>query len=331
MKDFLSISKCSVEELNELLALSVELKKLYKSGGRDVCLSGKTLGMLFEKVSLRTRILDILAQVSEDALTAGMLAADPVAAAARMQEVLLLVRQGHPLSPHLYSAQIRLAHYQRDVLGKPDAAAASLERMLTDLDLPLEGVALARLTLGECYLAAGDTARGRLVLTRLGRGSRFREAAGHAHYHLARLDLAEGHWETARDRFASVALDNPMANYANNALDLGLAIAEELDNPTGGPAMLTLYARSSYFDLTVQPDSQRVALERYIRVASRQLDLEQPQHLLERSRFELARLYSDTGRLADALTSAQVHAGLAEEKDPSPYLHILIRPGTGPL
>ncbi len=253
------------------------------------------------EVSLRTRILDILAQVSEDALTAGMLAADPVAAAARMQEVLLLVRQGHPLSPHLYSAQIRLAHYQRDVLGKPDAAAASLERMLTDLDLPLEGVALARLTLGECYLAAGDTARGRLVLTRLGRGSRFREAAGHAHYHLARLDLAEGHWETARDRFASVALDNPMANYANNALDLGLAIAEELDNPTGGPAMLTLYARSSYFDLTVQPDSQRVALERYIRIASRQLDLEQPQHLLERSRFELARLYWGTDRLADAL------------------------------
>jgi tetratricopeptide (TPR) repeat protein len=251
--------------------------------------------------SLRTRILDILAQTSEEALASGSLAQDPVAAAARMEEVLVQVKDGHPLSGHLYSAQIRLAHFRRDVLGQPEEAAASLERLLTDLDLPLEGVALARLTLGECYLAAGDTARGRVVLTRLGRSSRFREAAGHAHYHLARLDLAEGHWETARDRFASVAMDNPMADYANDALDLGLAIAEELDNPTGGPSMLTLYARSTYFDLTAQPDSQRVALEYYLGFAVKRLDLEQPQHLLERGRYELARLYWKKGLPAEAL------------------------------
>src|SRR3972149_1047400 len=56
MKHFLSISDCSAEELNALLDLSVALKKLYKGGGRDLCLSGKTLAMLFEKPSLRTRI-----------------------------------------------------------------------------------------------------------------------------------------------------------------------------------------------------------------------------------------------------------------------------------
>ncbi|MCK5172603.1 MAG: ornithine carbamoyltransferase, partial [Planctomycetes bacterium] len=56
MKNFLSIRDCSVQELEELLALSIELKKLYKSGGRDLCLSGKTLVMLFEKASLRTRM-----------------------------------------------------------------------------------------------------------------------------------------------------------------------------------------------------------------------------------------------------------------------------------
>ena len=56
MKDFVSISDCSVQELNELLALSAELKRLYKSGGSDNCLAGKTLAMLFEKPSLRTRI-----------------------------------------------------------------------------------------------------------------------------------------------------------------------------------------------------------------------------------------------------------------------------------
>ena len=56
MKNFLSIKDCSPEQLKELLALSSELKKLYKSGGRDLCLSGKSLAMLFEKPSLRTRM-----------------------------------------------------------------------------------------------------------------------------------------------------------------------------------------------------------------------------------------------------------------------------------
>jgi ornithine carbamoyltransferase len=56
MKDFISINDFSPEQLKELLAESSRLKKLYKSGGRDLCLTGKTLAMLFEKPSLRTRI-----------------------------------------------------------------------------------------------------------------------------------------------------------------------------------------------------------------------------------------------------------------------------------
>jgi len=56
MKDFLCISDCSPGELKDLLRQSSELKKFYKSGERDLCLSGKTLAMLFEKPSLRTRI-----------------------------------------------------------------------------------------------------------------------------------------------------------------------------------------------------------------------------------------------------------------------------------
>jgi len=56
MKDFLSIQDCSAGQLNELLKLSSQLKRLYKTGGRDLCLSGKTLAMLFEKPSLRTRM-----------------------------------------------------------------------------------------------------------------------------------------------------------------------------------------------------------------------------------------------------------------------------------
>jgi ornithine carbamoyltransferase len=56
MKDFLSISDCSAEQLKELLKLSGKLKKLYKSGSQDLCLVGKVLAMLFEKPSLRTRM-----------------------------------------------------------------------------------------------------------------------------------------------------------------------------------------------------------------------------------------------------------------------------------
>ena len=56
MEDFLAISECSVPELQELLAESSSLKAFYKSGRRDLCLAGKTLAMLFEKPSLRTRL-----------------------------------------------------------------------------------------------------------------------------------------------------------------------------------------------------------------------------------------------------------------------------------
>jgi len=56
MQDFIAISDCSVQELKDLLDDSSSLKAFYKSGGRDLCLAGKTLAMLFEKPSLRTRI-----------------------------------------------------------------------------------------------------------------------------------------------------------------------------------------------------------------------------------------------------------------------------------
>lgn len=56
MKSFLSIKDCSSDQLKELLALSIDLKAVYKSGKQDICLPGKVLAMLFEKASLRTRV-----------------------------------------------------------------------------------------------------------------------------------------------------------------------------------------------------------------------------------------------------------------------------------
>ena len=56
MENFLTITECSTSQLEELLVLSADLKRFYKSGQRDICLAGKTLVMLFEKPSTRTRI-----------------------------------------------------------------------------------------------------------------------------------------------------------------------------------------------------------------------------------------------------------------------------------
>ena len=56
MKDFLSIIDCPTEFLKDLLRISLRLKRLFKYGSNESPLAGKTLAMLFEKPSLRTRI-----------------------------------------------------------------------------------------------------------------------------------------------------------------------------------------------------------------------------------------------------------------------------------
>jgi ornithine carbamoyltransferase len=55
-KDFLALSQFSKAELDAIFALSKELKKKQKSGVEHHLLKGKTLAMIFEKSSTRTRI-----------------------------------------------------------------------------------------------------------------------------------------------------------------------------------------------------------------------------------------------------------------------------------
>lgn len=255
--------------------------------------------------NLHKRAGRYLAMVSEVAMENGLLGATADESVDQMSRYLEMVRKVDPTSEQLYSSQIKMVQYTRDHVGQPLVAARRLESMLMDLNLPNDGVALVRLTLGECYMAAGDTARGRMVLTSLGRDQNFHTAGGHAHFHLARLDLAEGHFATARDRLAVVAMDNPAAPYANEALELGLAIAEEMENPSGGPAVLALYARSVYFDLTAQPAARREALEYFVHTSSMTLDLEEDQHLLERGHLELAQLLADAGEYTAAIKELQ--------------------------
>lgn len=300
-----SVDALAVMRNTTTLALELDLLEDESQRGATLDYLRGALSGLLEARKIapdqRRRAADALARTCEQALHFGALGDDPRQAVDRFGELLQQVRRVNPRSEALYSAQIRLAAYTRDVLREPGKAAGNLEHMLLDLDLPTEGVALVRLTLGECYLAAGDTARGRAVLTRLGRDPDFRAAGGHAHFHLARLDLAEGHFATARDRFAVVAIDHPTAPYANEALEMGLAIAEEMENPSGGPNVLALYARSVYFDLIGDHDRRVAALESFLAEAPALVDLEEPQHLLERAKYELAGLYASDGRDEEAL------------------------------
>lgn len=55
-KDLLSIHDLSVDEVQEILALAKELKAKQKAGVPHQILKGKTLGMIFEKSSTRTRV-----------------------------------------------------------------------------------------------------------------------------------------------------------------------------------------------------------------------------------------------------------------------------------
>jgi ornithine carbamoyltransferase len=56
MDHLLSLSDLTPDQLRGLLTLAVELKEEWKAGGNRPVLKGKTLGMIFEKPSLRTRV-----------------------------------------------------------------------------------------------------------------------------------------------------------------------------------------------------------------------------------------------------------------------------------
>ena len=56
MKHFLKLLDCTTEEIYELLDLAATMKQYVKDGKEHHFLKGKTLGMIFEKSSTRTRI-----------------------------------------------------------------------------------------------------------------------------------------------------------------------------------------------------------------------------------------------------------------------------------
>ncbi|MCF6157382.1 MAG: ornithine carbamoyltransferase [wastewater metagenome] len=55
-KDLLSIADLSVSDIEEIFHVTKELKEWHNKGYDEKCLTGKTLGMIFEKSSMRTRV-----------------------------------------------------------------------------------------------------------------------------------------------------------------------------------------------------------------------------------------------------------------------------------
>jgi ornithine carbamoyltransferase len=56
MQHFLSLADLAADEIQRLLDLAIELKQEHRQGGNRPILAGKTLGMIFQKPSLRTRV-----------------------------------------------------------------------------------------------------------------------------------------------------------------------------------------------------------------------------------------------------------------------------------
>ena len=55
-RHLISIADLPVEDINEIFKVTAQLKRAHKRGQRDLCMEGKTLAMIFEKSSMRTRV-----------------------------------------------------------------------------------------------------------------------------------------------------------------------------------------------------------------------------------------------------------------------------------
>lgn len=56
MRHFLSLADLSADDIQRLLDLAIDLKQEWRQGGNRPLLANKTLGMIFQKPSLRTRV-----------------------------------------------------------------------------------------------------------------------------------------------------------------------------------------------------------------------------------------------------------------------------------
>ena len=89
MSHFLSIGNLSRDEVLQLFRLTASLKGRQKAGDRGTPLTGRTMALIFEKPSLRTRVT----------FEVGMVQLGGAAVYLSAQEIGLGVRESVPTSP----------------------------------------------------------------------------------------------------------------------------------------------------------------------------------------------------------------------------------------
>jgi ornithine carbamoyltransferase len=135
MEHFLSLADMTPGGLRDLLKLAVELKAEWKAGGNRPLLKGKTLGMVFQKPSLRTRV----------SFEIGMLHLGGQALYISPNEIKLGERESVPdvarvLSRYVNAIMARVfAH--ADVLTLAQYASVPVINGLSDYSHPCQGLA----------------------------------------------------------------------------------------------------------------------------------------------------------------------------------------------
>lgn len=145
MKDFLCINDFTSEKLLELLELSRKLKTLYARGGRDLCLSGKTVALLFEKPSLRTRISFEVA-VADLGASSIYVRGEDIGGIGEREPVKDIARV---LSRYVAAIVVRTFEHKA-VAGLAEFAAVPVINALTDWSHPCQAMADV-LTVSECF------------------------------------------------------------------------------------------------------------------------------------------------------------------------------------
>jgi ornithine carbamoyltransferase len=135
MNRFISLSALSADEISKLLHSAIELKRERKAGGNKPLLRGKTLAMVFQKPSLRTRV----------SFEMGMIDLGGQAIYISPFEIKLGERESVPdvarvLSRYVDGIMARVFAHE-DVVTLADYASVPVINGLSDYNHPCQGLA----------------------------------------------------------------------------------------------------------------------------------------------------------------------------------------------
>ncbi len=143
-RDFLALTDYTSEELSELLQIATFLKQKHKNGESPKILAGKTLGMLFEKHSTRTRVSFAVAMTQMGGQTLPLLPEE-----LQISRGETLSDTGKVLSRYLDALLIRTYEHVKVELWASECSIPIING-LTDLAHPTQALA-DFLTLQEIY------------------------------------------------------------------------------------------------------------------------------------------------------------------------------------